>query len=203
VPRSTKANADLNRQRLFEEAKRQFASKGFHGTSIAGIAGELGLTKQTLLHHFRSKEQLFSEVLAELASSLAQHVQAVTVKYSDPLERFINFVLGALDQGSGVETLIVIRELLENRERADQMKNRHLQSYLKSIQDMVKAIPENARLSDAEAFAFFYQLLGATSYFRISQSTLKSMLGGRELRRVNEALRNQLEDYIRFFTARK
>ena len=199
MPRSTKANADLNRQRLFEAAKQQFANKGFHGTSIASIAGELGLTKQTLLHHFGSKEQLFSEVLGEIAKSLAEHVELVHERHGDPLDRFVLFMLGSLDQRPEADTQIVIRELLENQERADQVRNWHLQSYLESIQTMVKAIPGNAALTDAEAFAFFYQILGATSYFRISQPTLKGMLGVRELKRVNEAFRKQLEDYIRSF----
>lgn len=199
MPRSTKANADLNRQRLFDEAKQQFAAKGFHGTSIASIAGELGLTKQTLLHHFGSKEQLFSEVLNELALSLSGYVDLLNQTEPDPLERFVKFMLRSLGEQPGAETQIVIRELLENGERAAVAQHWHLQSYLESLVAMVRAVPEKESLSTAEAFAFVYQILGATSYFRISQPTLQGMFGKKELKAIQGSFETQIAAYIRGF----
>lgn len=197
MPRSTKANADLNRQRLFDEAQRQFAARGFHATSIANIAGEVGLTKQTLLHHFGSKEGLFSEVLTELADTLAQRIVDVKAGHLDPVERFEIFMLETLDSDSGDQMQIVIRELLENQDRAPATEHWHLKDYLEALTEMVKAIPENSHLSDAEAFAHLYHVLGAISYFKISQPTLKGMLGERKFRAVKRSFEQQIRQIIR------
>lgn len=202
MPRSTKANADRNRARLLLEAKRQFASKGFHGTSIANVAGELGLTKQTLLHHFGSKEQLFSEVLESLAVNLQVKMEKVLAQDQDPVLQLLDLVLGATHgedetEADRMNTEIIIRELLENRTRAAAAQRWHLQSYLEGARELVRRIPGKESLTDAEAFAVFYQILGAASYFKISQPTLTGMFGKKELQQINRAFRQQVERYLR------
>lgn len=192
MPRSTKANADLNRQRLFEEARRQFAARGFHATSIGSIAGEVGLTKQTLLHHFGSKERLFSEVLEEMAEGLAASVAAIQSRSPDPKAALAAFFRQMLEDDAGDQTQIVIRELLENRERAGDVQHWHLKGYLDSLTGMIRAIPGNETLSEAQAFARLYLMLGAVSYFRISQPTLQGMMGKRSLKAVQIAF----DDYL-------
>ena len=192
MPRSTKANADRNRQRLFDEARRQFAQRGFHGTSIASIAGAVGLTKQTLLHHFGSKERLFSEVLQDLARTLAERVAELEARALPPGERLATFLLEMLDQETGDELQLVIRELLENRERAPAVDYWHLKAHLDSLVKMVRADPVHEALTDAEAFALLYHALGAISYFKISQPTLRGMLGDRQYARVKRSFRRYL-----------
>ncbi|KGE04372.1 TetR/AcrR family transcriptional regulator [Pseudohaliea rubra] len=46
------------RQALLREAGRQFAEKGFHGTSLNSIASGVKLTKSGLFHYVRNKEEL-------------------------------------------------------------------------------------------------------------------------------------------------
>lgn len=53
------------RQRLLDAALRALATKGYQGSSLAGIAAEAGMTTAGLLHHFPSKEQLLVAVLVE------------------------------------------------------------------------------------------------------------------------------------------
>ena len=56
-------NAEVTKTQFLDVAKKLFAQKGFYGVSIASISGELGFTKQALLHHFGSKEGLYGAVL--------------------------------------------------------------------------------------------------------------------------------------------
>lgn len=51
------------RQTIVDAATAVFARSGFHSTSLRDIAGRAGLTTAGLLHHFASKEELFTEVL--------------------------------------------------------------------------------------------------------------------------------------------
>ena len=48
-----------------------FAGKGYDATSLDALAAGLGVRKQTILHHFGSKEALFGEVLSRSAGELA------------------------------------------------------------------------------------------------------------------------------------
>jgi len=58
----TKRNSGRKDQ-IIDTAARLFASRSYHGTSIDELASEVGLTKSTLYHHFRSKEDILLKML--------------------------------------------------------------------------------------------------------------------------------------------
>lgn len=54
---------DGTRRRILEVALRQFASRGFHGTSIRELAAALELQPSALYAHFPSKEHILAELV--------------------------------------------------------------------------------------------------------------------------------------------
>lgn len=62
--------------RVLDEALVIFASRGVGATSLDTVAAAAGCTKQTLLHHFGSKDGLLDAVLLVVANELAQAVDA-------------------------------------------------------------------------------------------------------------------------------
>jgi AcrR family transcriptional regulator len=50
--------------KIREASIRLFGESGFHGTSIRGIASEVGCTLPTLYYYYRNKEILFAETIA-------------------------------------------------------------------------------------------------------------------------------------------
>jgi len=61
--------ADAQRRRVLAESAAIFSRRGFRATSMNEIAAAVGLSKPTLYHYFRSKEELlvrlYSDVLDE------------------------------------------------------------------------------------------------------------------------------------------
>ncbi|GAB3574708.1 hypothetical protein GCM10027406_05120 [Leifsonia lichenia] len=52
------------RARIIADASALFAARGFHSTSLREVAAKAGIGKSTLLHHFSSKEELLTAVIA-------------------------------------------------------------------------------------------------------------------------------------------
>ncbi len=52
------------RESIVKTGLRLFLQKGYEKTSLNDIAGEVGITKPAIYHHFKSKDQLFHEVLS-------------------------------------------------------------------------------------------------------------------------------------------
>jgi AcrR family transcriptional regulator len=57
-------SAELTRKRILEAAYRLFRKHGFSRVSMDQIAEAAKLTKRTLYHHFRSKDELLADVLS-------------------------------------------------------------------------------------------------------------------------------------------
>src|SRR5690242_12986590 len=84
-----------------EERQRQIvaacagliATRGYAATSLRDVASEAGISTGTLLHHFRSKDELLTATLEWVAegflSSMADRPPA-----EDPVERLVHLVEG-------------------------------------------------------------------------------------------------------------
>ncbi|MEQ9693124.1 TetR/AcrR family transcriptional regulator [Shimia sp. SDUM112013] len=182
------------RTQFIEAARQLFAERGFYGTSIAAIADELGMTKQALIHHFGSKEKLYGEVLARLSNRFTrvlEDIEAGGGPAEDRLRRFCTtFCEIALTHPD--DTRLIMRELLDNRQRAEQADAWYLKPFLENLTNTVL---ETERWQDAtppEALALVYNVLGAVSYFAISEPTLSRMFGPTEY----EATRRAYPDKV-------
>ena len=183
---------------LVRAATRQFAKRGFYGASIASIAGELGLTKQALIHHFGSKEKLYGEVLQEIADQLLADVVEATSDESEPrrqLERLLEMLYESR-KTSPEQTQLITRELLDNRPRAKHAGTWYLKSFLNALVGLIRRVPGWSSVSDAEALAAVYQLLGAINYYAISEPTLMRMFGKPAYRALDEACPAQLRALV-------
>ncbi|MEM7325956.1 MAG: TetR/AcrR family transcriptional regulator [Actinomycetota bacterium] len=71
------------KERVLTEATIAFATQGVSGTSLDALARELGVTKQTILYHFGSKDGLIAAVLTSAAEDLVAELQRA-VDISEP-----------------------------------------------------------------------------------------------------------------------
>lgn len=190
---------DDTRERLLAAARRQFAEKGFYGASIALVAGELGLSKQALLYHFKRKEDLYAEVLQEISQSLLKAVRATVRRGGAPERQLEDILLGLYfsSRESPLDTQILVRELLDNQARAEKVKDWYLLPFLGEITAIVQRMQGFERTPASTAFCMVYQLLGSIQYFAISTATLKRMYGEETYESFRDEFPMELRSQIR------
>ncbi len=167
------------RDLFIEEARRQFAEKGFYGTSIASIADALGLTKQALLHHFGTKEKLYGEVLQQISERMIGSIIAAQAEAGEPQTQLENVLLGLCQDGirDPQSTQLIMRELLDNKRRAKHAGTWYLKPFLDGLVALARRVPAQEYKSEVALLSMVYQLLGAVNYFLVSEPTLKQMFG--------------------------
>jgi AcrR family transcriptional regulator len=103
--RPLRADAARNREALLEAARDVFAVHG-SGVGAAQLVRDSGMSKAALFRHFRTKQELFLEVLAEDARTLGDRL-ALAADLPDPAEAFRAFMV------QGAEHMVENRGLLE------------------------------------------------------------------------------------------
>lgn len=171
--------SEPTRTQFVAAAAHLFAARGFYGTSLANVADELGLTKQALIHHFGTKERLYGAVLSEISDRLTGMLAAAHDESVEPSRQIRAFFARFADyaaQHPG-DIRLILRELLDNKQRAETAAHWYLKPFLEELARMVQAVPHWRRAPDAQALAVAYQFLGAISYFTVSGPTLLRILG--------------------------
>lgn len=85
-----------SREKILDAAEALFARRGYAGVGLREVAESVGLVKSSLFHHFRSKAQLYCEVIARVLDRIRLGLAPVLDSDLGPVER--------LDRG--VEALI-------------------------------------------------------------------------------------------------
>ena len=164
---------------LIKNAKNLFAKRGFYGVSLASIAEKTGVTKQALLHYFRNKESLYGEVLGDISNSLNSIVISSINESKDPKLQLIHIFDALLKRSllEKEETMLLMREILDNKNRSDASQKWYLKDFLKSLTLILNKTPNWKNASEAELLSSIYILLGSIEYSVISEPTLNSIYG--------------------------
>jgi len=77
-----------SRERILTAAAALFHEKGFNGTSMADLAGEVGMTKSSLYHHFPKKQALLSEIIEVTVNRVTPLIRQVAEADRPVRQRF-------------------------------------------------------------------------------------------------------------------
>ncbi|MFG6412632.1 TetR family transcriptional regulator C-terminal domain-containing protein [Roseateles sp. DC23W] len=78
LARTPRAATLRKQETILAEAERQFARFGFEGVSLDNIAAALDLSRQNLLYHWPSKEELYLAVLDSVMGEWMASMTAIT-----------------------------------------------------------------------------------------------------------------------------
>ena len=184
------------KQKFIETAHGLFAERGYHGVSLADVAKELGLTKQAIIYHFKTKEALYGAVLAQLAERLDVLTEKTVVDGEAPEQRLKSFVngLSELMLHHNEDARLIARELLDNMDRAPQSRKWYLRGFLDTSVALLAALPAMRGKDQDQLSTIAYQLIGSVNYFAISFPTLSGIWGPERLEAMKANFTTELLD---------
>ncbi len=184
--------------RLLEAAEKLFAEKGFYGASIRDISRCLSIAKSSLLHHYSSKEKLYGEVLNKIAREMTEEVRAIRQSTTDEREQLRQFVrlLWENSQHKPNRENIIIREMLDNPKRANQVKKWFFVDYLNELTGIIRSGQAKGIFKLVVPEVFIFQLLGAHRYVVISMPTVKQFFSTQTYKKIITEHTRELEAFV-------
>lgn len=74
-----RARHEVVEREIKENAAKLFAERGVAGTTLQDIADSMGMTRQAVYHYVANKDQLFADLVREVAEEPAQLLHEITV----------------------------------------------------------------------------------------------------------------------------
>ncbi|MCD9147979.1 TetR/AcrR family transcriptional regulator [Pseudophaeobacter flagellatus] len=169
------------RTRLLQVASIRLAERGYHGTSLAAVAEDVGVSKQALLHYFGSKALLYRAVLDQLGQDLLQMLFSAMQdgqSAEQQLDSFFAELTARAVQDPWLPSLL-LRVLIEDREAesGDAALPLPLQDFLEPLIAVIQATERLKGASFAQALATALHLLGGACLFPAAQAGLAQRFG--------------------------
>ena len=196
--------SENTRAQLLHTARHLFAAKGYYGASLANIADELGLTKQALLHHFGSKDKLYSEILLDVSKRMIGLVEAAKLQHADAADQLESVIVALYlaAEADPSDSQIIVRELLDSERRLKDVRSWYLKPFLDALVEITREIAGRRNLDSATALTWVYSLLGSLNYFVVSGIVLNQMYGDKAFARVQRAFPDRLSQQVQDVVSR-
>jgi AcrR family transcriptional regulator len=115
----------MTRDSILDAAAQVFRRKGFHGASMADIAGAVKLQKASLYHHVASKQEILLALLERALGTLTDYIADIAVRplpADQKLRRMIKAYLQALAEYPDLSSVL----LFEHRSLDKKSHARHI-----------------------------------------------------------------------------
>ena len=153
------------KERILDEALRQFSQKGYDGTNIRELTASLGLVKSSMYKHYKSKEEIWNSLLDRMIAyyndrfGSAENLPPVP----DTLDELVAMTMRMVDFTVHDERVVMTIKLLSieqyRDERARQLATKH---FLTGLTEMFTYIFDGMmnkgllRNDDPKMLAFAY-----------------------------------------------
>lgn len=153
------------KERILDEALRQFSQKGYDGTNIRELTASLGLVKSSMYKHYKSKEEIWNSLLDKMIAYYAENFGSAEnlPPVPDSLEGLVAMTMHMVDFTVHDERVVMTRKLLSieqyRDERASRLATKHfLMGLTVMFTHIFKGMIDKGLLrnDDAEMLAFAY-----------------------------------------------
>ena len=153
------------KERILDEALRQFSQKGYDGTNIRELTASLGLVKSSMYKHYKSKEEIWNSLLDRLIAYYNERFGSTEnlPPVPDTLDELVAMTMRMVDITVHDERIVMTRKLLSieqyRDDRARQLATKH---FLTGLTEMFTYIFDGMmkkgllRNDDPQMLAFAY-----------------------------------------------
>lgn len=153
------------KRKIFEEAMKLIANKGYESASIEEITAVVGIAKGTFYYHFNSKDDMFEFLIEEGMNLLKNSIKIKTDKEKSYIDKIKAIILIQIKVTSKYDSLVrVILSQMWGTERRNLVCKKCVEEYIQIIEGIVNQgiIEKEINGSNSETIA--YGIFGLISF---------------------------------------
>ncbi len=133
----------MTSDQIKEAAIRNFAAHGYEGASLAAIANEVGIKKQSIYTHFKSKDELFLTVMTEVQENEIEYIKnyfvfSNSVSLKEALYHYLSEYISRYEKDDKTKFMLKISFLPPVHLYDEVMKK--VYTYLDTFEELLTAI---------------------------------------------------------------
>ena len=129
------------KQRILREAKRMYLKGGYTGISLQELADCLEISKPALFHHYKTKQELFYEILLDISRNNREVIHEAIEQGQDTRSRLRNILL-AMRQQPFFDPMKFLNEEIGELSESQQQEIRRY--FYEGLQGPIRQILEEA-----------------------------------------------------------
>lgn len=164
MPRRLTARGERRRQQLIEFAVSQFASHGYHPTSVTDIVDGVGVGKGVFYWYFESKEELLRQILADAQRDLRRVQRQAIADEPDPLRRIEAGITVSVGWLSRNRDRFLLMELARTEEHFAPLIRRGEEQAVADAMPHVRAGMDSGLIRRGDPLVVTHAILGVTNH---------------------------------------
>lgn len=169
---------EANETRLLDAAETIFAKSGFRGATTAAIAARAKLPKANLHYYFRTKEELYRAVLANVLGLWMDELDRFTPE-REPAEVFAEYIAAKMrwSQTRPNASKVFANEILHGAAFLDGYLSRDLRQRVERYADVVRYWIKAGKMAPIDPTYLVFQLWAMTQHYADFEVQVRAVLG--------------------------
>jgi AcrR family transcriptional regulator len=174
------------REQILGTAAELFATRGFHGVSVADLGAACGISGPALYRHFASKDAMLAEMLVSISEELLEVGRERVAEAADAHEALRALVDWHVDFALHNRPLIVVQDRDwsslpdDARERVRALQRRYVELWVDQLRELHRELPP--RRGRAMAHAAFGLINSTPHSAMLSETQMRALLEEMALR---------------------
>jgi len=153
---------------IFKNAQALFSQEGYQATSMSIIAKACGKNKATLYHYYKSKDELYNEILALYLHNLQANIGRSTLPLPEACDQIKAYITVLVEQDKDI-LRIINRQLLDGHNHLNEANRDSFSTIEKSFDAIFKLGIMNEEFKMMSPKTIYHVVFGACSHYLLEE----------------------------------
>jgi len=155
-----------------------FSQYGFRGSTLDQVAEEAGLSKPNLLYYFRSKDAIYTALLARLLENWLEPLREIDAQ-GDPVEELLGYAKRKLDMSQHFprESRLFANEIIQGAPRIADVLSGELRTLVDDISLIIEGWCAQGRIKKVDPRHLIFSIWAQTQHYADFDVQVRAILG--------------------------